>query len=84
MMTIVRVTEQHIREGVPHDSDCCPVQLALKEHGMSLATHSMPDVARIWIKGYDRMGGQGDPFEFEMDTGWLSCPWSDVTEEKAQ
>ena len=74
----ISVTEAHIKAGKPHDSTCCPVQLALEEHGMSLATHEMPDVVRIWIKGYDRMGGQGLPFEFDMEPQWHRWP----TEER--
>ena len=31
MIRLIEITQKHIREGLPQDSDCCPVALAMRE-----------------------------------------------------
>ena len=80
---LIKVKRKHIKKGLHHDSTSCALALAFEEAGLEnvavdyvgvifekdgvryKARHSEETVK--FVRGYDRMGGQGDPYEFEVN-----------------
>ena len=79
MIRFIEIKNEHIREGMPEDSECCAVALALSEEYKT--KNVCVDSCSILINDKSI---QIDPDQKEFFTNWINefdqCSWDDENE----